>query len=366
MNGKKHIVWIDDARTLTMLLVIIGHCTYTNLKTPYGGISYYDNLPSQSISLIWKLLGTMVAFIYTFHMPLFMLLSGACFALTINKFLRGYDLIQNKAKRLLIPFLYTSLLVSIPLKYISGYYINSVNVLKDIVFGQLLLMGNSHLWFVFSLFWIFLISYILYKFKLTEKRFFLLFLFGISLFATFVNNKGYEFMGVVAAMKHLFYFFLGFLYLHKFDSLKWGGITLLLNSLGYIVLFLFIWEFGKIDTYFVRILRYVFTIVMGIYGSVIMIQISKNVQKLPGLTKNTIYRTFSKHSYELYLFSDPFNYVLVYIMYELMGNYVEYNFSSLLSFFVRFLGTITLAFVVIWIKNRIFDIFISYGKFSKS
>jgi len=40
---SKHVLWIDDARTLIVLLVIIGHSTYTNLMTRYGGISYFCN-----------------------------------------------------------------------------------------------------------------------------------------------------------------------------------------------------------------------------------------------------------------------------------------------------------------------------------
>ena len=40
---SKHVLWIDDARTLIVLLVIIGHSTYTNLMTRYVGISYFCN-----------------------------------------------------------------------------------------------------------------------------------------------------------------------------------------------------------------------------------------------------------------------------------------------------------------------------------
>lgn len=219
----KHIAWIDDARTLTMLLVIIGHCTYINLMTPYGGIDYFDDIPSSEYSLVWKLLSVLVGFIYTFHMPLFMMLSGACFSLTIGKESCARKLIKNKAKRLLIPFLYTALFISIPLKYMGGYYAGSVNVLKDIILGQLFLMGNSHLWFVFSLFWIFLVFYALYKLRLTSKCYFIPSLICLSLLATYLGNKGYEFLGLVAAMKHLIYFSIGFKYLHIINAQKWGG-----------------------------------------------------------------------------------------------------------------------------------------------
>ena len=181
---NKHILWIDDARTLTMLLVIIGHCTYTNLMTPYGGISYFSNISSEEYSFGEKLLITMVSFIYTFHMPLFMMLSGACFSLTIHKVAGLKAFVSNKARRLLVPFLFTTLLLSVPLKYMSGYYSESANVLEDIVLGQFLLMGNSHLWFVASLFWIFLMYYGLHQKHLTDKRWFLHSLVGVYIVAT--------------------------------------------------------------------------------------------------------------------------------------------------------------------------------------
>lgn len=223
MVTNRHIGWIDDARTLTMLLVIIGHCTYLNIMTPYGGISYFENVPSTEYSIMWKLLTSMVTFIYSFHMPLFMMLSGACFSLTLKKVSGMLPLLKNKGKRLLIPFLFTALLVSIPLKYASGYYAHSANVLHDIVLGQLLLMGNSHLWFVFSLFWIFLLYYGLYKLKATTRWFFMPVLVCLSLSASIMGNKGIEFMGIIAAFKHLFYFAFGFKYLYRIDTWKWGG-----------------------------------------------------------------------------------------------------------------------------------------------
>lgn len=220
---KKHIAWIDDAKTLTMLLVIIGHCTYYTIMTPFGGISHFEDVPSSESSYMWKLLGMMVAFIYTFHMPLFMLLSGACFSLSMRRDLRYKALFHNKAKRLLIPFLYTTLLVSIPLKYFSGYYDASPHVLHDVILGQLLLMGNSHLWFVFSLFWIFIFYYGLYCLRVADKKCFLPFLAGLSIVATYLSGKGYEFLGLTASMKFLLYFAIGFKYLHRLDSAKWGG-----------------------------------------------------------------------------------------------------------------------------------------------
>ena len=158
-------------------------------------------------------------------MPLFMMLSGACFSLTIHKVAGLKAFVSNKARRLLVPFLFTTLLLSVPLKYMSGYYTESANVLEDIVLGQFLLMGNSHLWFVASLFWIFLMYYGLHQKHLTDKWWFLPSLVGVSIVATYFTNKGIEFLGILAAFKHLVYFAFGFKHLRKLDATM-GGASL--------------------------------------------------------------------------------------------------------------------------------------------
>ena len=220
---RKHILWIDDARTIAMLLVILGHCAYTNLMTPYGGMNYPMTSCPDDYSPIWKLLRMLTAFVFYFHVPLFMMLSGACFSLSIDKYKEFTSFVQVKAKRLLIPFFFTTLFLSVPLKYISGYYADSINVAKDIVLGQFLLMGNSHLWFVVSLFWIFLISYWSTVLGIIYRRGYIICLVGVSVVATYFYNRVGDFLGFLLTLKHLVYFSIGFKYILKIDKIKWGG-----------------------------------------------------------------------------------------------------------------------------------------------
>ena len=220
---RQRILWIDDVRTITMLLVIIGRCTYVSMMTPYGGIDYNRGCSPGDYSLSWKILNLIVTFIYSFHMPLFMMLSGCCFKLGVDKIEGWSSLLCNKYKRLLVPFFFTTLLLAVPIKYFTGYYAESTNVIMDIVCGQFLLMGNSHLWFVTSLFWIFLLFYKLYNSQLTARIFFMPSLLLVSMVATYANNHGIEFLGMVQALKHLLYFSIGFLYLGKLDTQVWGG-----------------------------------------------------------------------------------------------------------------------------------------------
>ena len=121
MEAKK-IDWIDTVRVFTMILVVLGHCNYYNIDTPYGGI-HYGNIDL----LFYKILGVVTGFIYSFHMPLFMAVSGACFYFSMKKRPTFGFICKSKATRLLIPFILVTTFLSVPLKYVSGYYDNSDN-----------------------------------------------------------------------------------------------------------------------------------------------------------------------------------------------------------------------------------------------
>ncbi|MDQ9822176.1 hypothetical protein RFZ44_02145, partial [Acinetobacter sp. 163] len=60
--------------------------------------------------------------------------------------------------------------------------------------------------------------YGLHQKHLTDKRWFLPSLVGVSIVATYFTNKGIEFLGILAAFKHLVYFAFGFKHLRKLDA----------------------------------------------------------------------------------------------------------------------------------------------------
>lgn len=39
---NQRIEWIDVLKVLTMILVILGHCTYLKISTSYGGTLYLN------------------------------------------------------------------------------------------------------------------------------------------------------------------------------------------------------------------------------------------------------------------------------------------------------------------------------------
>ncbi len=130
--GKKsgRIVWIDQLRSIAFLFVIIGHVA----------------LPKEMKSLI-----------YSFHMPLFFLISG----LTINREkianIPFKNYVSKQAKSLLVPYFWLSFLCY-PLWYLAFQILSNskqtvFEVFKGIFLGSLKCNSPSNaLWFLLVLF----------------------------------------------------------------------------------------------------------------------------------------------------------------------------------------------------------------------
>ena len=148
------IVWIDIAKAICIILVVIGH--------------YFPETHP-----LWY--GEMRNVIYTFHMPLFMFASGYIYIAT-KKEISYSEFIWRKVNRLMIPYLTVSVLVvSIKLCTQSQAYVeNPVTPLSYLKIFYLPEAG-VFLWFIWALWWMFVLIPL---FKTPNHR---LGLLGISL-----------------------------------------------------------------------------------------------------------------------------------------------------------------------------------------
>lgn len=129
---------IDIARAICIVLVVAGHY-------------FPDNSPMWYVSLRdW---------IYSFHMPVFMFLSGYVYALTKRD--ESYPgFVKRKAVRLLVPYFAVSVLI-LCIKLFSQKLLNMeiANPVEYSSFFRILYKPEAavHLWFIMALWWIFLI-----------------------------------------------------------------------------------------------------------------------------------------------------------------------------------------------------------------
>ena len=151
---SKKIQWISILQGFTMLLVVLGHSDL-----------------DQKESIYW--VGETYRFFKSFRMPLFLLISGYLFYLTrINKEKTFHFIVNDKIKRLGIPFLFFTL-VGLLVKLLSAPFIKSpieINGLMDVVYILVGLKENplKALWFIQVTF-LLMMFYPLYKIILSRK-----------------------------------------------------------------------------------------------------------------------------------------------------------------------------------------------------
>lgn len=336
---SNRVGWISYARVITMLFVILGHCTYYAIKTNYGGIDYSGSNLEYCMS--WKLFQRLVGIIYIFHMPMFAMISGMCFNWTLKKIHSFMGIINNKAYRLLIPFVFAMLFVSIPIKYMTGYWAGSTNVIRDVFVGQVLLGGNSHLWFLVSLFDAFLISYLLGKINFKKGYLYYVFLFIVSIICCRFHN----WLGISGAIKLLLFFEIGRYYFEKINKSlpKWRNLVIhiiLFCIISNIVLSVNITNFKHGD-----VISQISQCLLAIYGCFVLVSFSQWVSNKQLLRRHI--NTLDKDSFGMYLFSDPFNYAILAVACPVLKNSIfTENGISITMFIMRFFITLFVSVLV--------------------
>lgn len=348
-TAKGRVEWIDALKIMTMVLVVAGHCTYYTIKTRFGGIDNYS--ADGYYSLSYRVLQFLTTLIYKFHMPLFMAVSGAVFSLGIGKLNRVRDLAAGKARRLLLPFVAVTTFLVVPLKYFSGYYAGSDHIFRDIICGQYLLLGNSHLWFIVSLFYIFVIFFAMERIRVPKNVAYWLVLTVVSWAGTFLLRYG-DLGGIPGMLKHLLFFAAGFSTFEYWNrrqpmpvmlqGLSWLGFVLFVMSTNYLLTHSHSLILKSAVIFPCRTLA-------AFWGCANMVHMAKSFLH-SGFMKSRLCAFAGRYTYELYLYSDPFNYLLIAMLMGLFGQAVfTDSLCSGLAFFIRFFGTLLSAAAVIFL-----------------
>lgn len=154
MAQKKKIEWLAVLQGFSMLLVVIGHVSLTNHPCD----------PSTPIAT------GIERVIYSFHMPLFIFISGWLFYFTCIRKEKTYrDMLVSKVKRLVVPF-YAFTLVTMVLKIAFPQMMHRGVDWQEIINTFILFRSNplGEMWFVVVLFELMLL-YPLYKVMTKNK-----------------------------------------------------------------------------------------------------------------------------------------------------------------------------------------------------
>lgn len=148
---------IINLRAAAILLVMMGHSIiiYSHAWPLQG---YYLNGAAES-----HFFDQMKSVINLLQMPLFFSLSGFCLLFSLKSSNAFGKFMTSKTRRILIPFFAVGLLYLLPLRLALGYPgWEGESLIRIVVFDIVLGVDNGHLWFLPTLFIIFLITEILY------------------------------------------------------------------------------------------------------------------------------------------------------------------------------------------------------------
>lgn len=131
--SPSRIHWIDYAKALGIVLVVLGHVL---IGFKYAAIA---KVPVAAEAVIY--------FIYTFHMPLFFLLSGVVFPISKDKSFQGF--LKSSLINIFVPYLIWNFIFAL-LKNVSPSPVNVPVGLSDIPY--VILHPVQHFWFLPYLF----------------------------------------------------------------------------------------------------------------------------------------------------------------------------------------------------------------------
>lgn len=282
-------------------------------------------------------------------MPLFMALSGALFRITWlkGKYKSLFDVIVDKGKRLMIPFFIVSICYSFPIKLLTGYYSTSDNVIVDFIVGQLFVQGNTHLWYLPALFFIFLIAFILEKYVAKHnigKLFVILIAYLIS------SKVSWQLLSYV--LEYLLWFYAGYFFEVNRERVN-DKINIGTTICVYLVGVAFYVFYRKLDAYNFLILNELLKIITVISLCLCVYVCAYGISKLR-ITETRIFKRLNNDSFGIYLYSDPLNYVILFAGAYLFGNTLySSNVSVLLLFIMRFFGTLIFSVIVTFFVRKI-------------
>ena len=306
---------IVNIRAIAIIIVVFGHSII--LYSPSWGM--YNTVNKVYLFEILKQIINVV------QMPIFFSLSGYLFYKTISKDNNFLNFLKLKFNRLILPFIFTAIFWMIPMKKIINYSnyndIGMFEILKLVLTGK----DAGHLWYLPTLFLIFLILFFLCLFLKKRSFFEDLLIFILLLLISIISNNLNTNIYISSALFYSIYFYFGFC-LFKYEdyimNINKKIISLLLVFLMFIPIF--------INNLY---LNYIITMIIILSLYIIV----------PNKTNKYI-SSISKNSFGIYLFHSP----LVYITYSYFA-----NANPLIVVFINFVIFGSLAFLITELLRKI-------------
>lgn len=332
---------IEMGKVIAALLVVIGHSAFLSVETNIIGLGVdVSNIIIDS-TLIKKIFDCIVGVIYSCHMELFMVLSGMVYHICTknDKYNDIRKFVGNKFNRLVITYVLVSIMFSIPSGILCEYFGNPIDIKKIVLY--LIGFGKNHLWFLITLFYIYLLV------RLIRKKMLLYIVCMFSVFANYFSRKIYafEFLYIDRLMLYLMWFLVGVFIQERMCFWDKLGKTIrkivIICILSGWTLFYCLSRWSSV---------YIISLIATLFGVLFFLLLSRElVQGQHYVLSNYFYRLLEQNTFEIYLYGTPVNYLIFAIIglfFNSHNPWILNNITSALFIIFRICCQIVLPLII--------------------
>lgn len=306
-------------KTILMLTVVLYHATQ------FWGGNWFEY---QTPVLQAKPLTVLASWLNTFHIYGFVLVSGYLFYYLKHekgKYTDFLPFVANKAKRLLVPYAFVSLVWVIPFAVYFFHY-----DLKDVILKFAFGTSPNQLWFLLMLFFVFMLFHPTSSFFQKHNiagAILVLFAYGIGMIGWYLDWNVFQ---IFRAFTYLPLFWIGFK-IRQYGSDGLRKVPLFVYLLAHTLLFLFARFLSRLDGAFFVLLHQGFSFVLRILGAVTAFLVLQDLASHTSVAKSNALRFLGKHSMVVYLLHQQIIYVCICLLNGLVNPYIHASVNFVVS-----------------------------------
>ena len=312
-------------KTLLMLLVVAYHCLVFWTGTWFTNDPVFDSY----------ILSVLSSFLNSFHIYGFALVSGYLFYFLRyekGKYSSFIPFVVNKAKRLLIPYVFVTLVWVIPFA-VHFFHFDTAEIIKYYVLAT----SPNQLWFLLMLFFVFMIFYPLTSFfekhnaggAITVIAF-----YGIGFLGSMVLPNIFQ---IIRACTYLPLFWLGFK-IRQYGSKVLMRIPSLVWAAADVLLFTLVQYLSGFDATIIKLLNLGLSFLLHIIGALMAFVVLQKLANRVNWKESKVFTLLSKNSMPVYLFHQQVIYVFISLLNGVINPYIHAG--------INFIGAMVISLII--------------------